>query len=230
MAHLQEKRLTDGKQTETNGGGLTKEISSNLTVSAQEYRGAVQLKISERKKMMKKKISSLISEVEILWGVETEPERQDIIIKNLVNDEFIISDAQFANAKAWILNGDRTYMGRNSTKLLLSDFSPTLKQLSTLESDSVRVLTKEELVLMLRDEHEKGARRAINDKFVLNAKENPEAVDEVVQHLQKENLRLGLELMETKEALRLLTKERDNLLSRVRNPSGMLMQQLQGQP
>lgn len=222
--------MTDGKQTETNGGGLTKEISSNLTVSAQEYRGAVQLKISERKKMMKKKISSLISEVEILWGVETEPERQDIIIKNLVNDEFIISDAQFANAKAWILNGDRTYMGRNSTKLLLSDFSPTLKQLSTLESDSVRVLTKEELVLMLRDEHEKGARRAINDKFVLNAKENPEAVDEVVQHLQKENLRLGLELMETKEALRLLTKERDNLLSRVRNPSGMLMQQLQGQP
>ncbi len=172
----------------------------------------------------------MIQEVEYARGIVVEDTYSDYLVQKLVNEDFIISDAQFANAKAWILNGDRTYMGRSSTKLLLSDFSPTLKQIASLESDSVRVLTKEELVLMLRDEHEKGARRAINDKFVLNAKENPEAVDEVVQHLQKENLRLALELMETKEALRLLTKERDNLLSRVRNPSGMLMQQLQGQP
>lgn len=167
----------------------------------------------------------MIQEVEYARGIVVEDTYSDYLVQKLVNEDFIISDAQFANAKAWILNGDRTYMGRNSTKLLLSDFTPTLKQISSLESDSVRVLTKEELVLMLKDKYQEGFREGVRFPY---QKTNPESEGNHI--LTEENLRLGLELMETKEALRLLTKERDNLLSRVRNPSGNIQQLLQGQP
>lgn len=205
--------LTDGKQTETNGGGLTKI----------DNRSQVELKISERKKLMKKKISALITDLEILWGVEIEQTRQDVIIKNLVNDEFIISDVQFANAKAWLYGGDRTYMGRNSTKLLLSDFSPTPTQLRSLESDSVRILTKQELALMLEEKRIEGLKEGIRFPYKKKDDDQSEAAHSLIQ----ENLKISKELMEVKKQLRDITTERDSLLMRNSPISFELLKQLE---
>lgn len=166
----------------------------------------------------------MIQEVEYARGIVVEDTYSDYLVQKLVNEDFIISDAQFANAKAWILNGDRTYMGRSSTKLLLSDFLPTLKQLSTLESDSVRVMTKEELVLMLKDKYQEGFREGVRFPY---QKTNPESEGNHI--LTEENLRLSLELLQVKEELKNSNKEVENLQRRIRDPRGMEMLRMQAQ-
>lgn len=181
---------------------------------------------TEKKEARIRDLVLFFGEIDLAWGLTevVNTQQSDFLIAKLANDKYIISDIQFANAKAWILNGDRTYMGRNSTKLLLADFSPTLKQLSTLESDSVRVLTKEELVLMLDDKFKEGQRTHLWAKPV----KDETISQEISSYTERECIRLSMELLEKKEELKNMTKQRDNLISRVRNPSGMLMARLQG--
>lgn len=133
-----------------------------------------------------------------------DDDRCDFFVKKLIQEgKFTIN--QLLNAEKWILYGDWTYKGDQSKKLLLSDFYPSLSQLRSIQSDSMRILSKEELAQIVKgayDEGERvGAERA-KTEYIAKEKEN-----KVQSELLKSNLRMKEELRVSAQTLATLQTE-----------------------
>ena len=143
-----------------------------------------------------KYLIQIISDLEIARGIRIDEDRVDFFVKKLIQEENV-SMNQLYSAEKWILYGDWTYKGDSSKKLLLSDFYPSLSQLRSIQNDSWRILSMEELRMTVKNAFDEGKRigqEAAREDFIAADKS---------QHTQKlseltaENAKLRIEARES---------------------------------
>lgn len=117
--------------------------------------------VYDNSKELTLKLLEIITNCERARLITVDTDRFKYFKKVLIEERKVTMD-QLLTAEKWILNGDWTYKGAAASKLLLSDFYPSARQLESVVNDSVRVLSILELSLLLRQEFERGKREQLH--------------------------------------------------------------------